>query len=91
MSTYWGYVCVSHDPPIESEHWHNHGEQRLVDALKARASYAAVPLDHDYGGDQLPPEGYWLRQHPHCRVLLRNEYGKEVDIAFRPAVSGENP
>jgi hypothetical protein len=30
VSTYWGYVCESHNPPLESEHWINHGEDVLV-------------------------------------------------------------
>lgn len=31
MSTYWGYVCLSHDPPIEAERDLNHGDDALID------------------------------------------------------------
>lgn len=31
MSTYWGYVCLSHDPPIEGSRDLNHGDDALID------------------------------------------------------------
>ena len=34
MSTYWGYACESHDPPLISEHWINHGEDALIETFR---------------------------------------------------------
>lgn len=34
MSTHWGYVCLSHDPPLESERWLSHGDDALIDLLR---------------------------------------------------------
>lgn len=31
MSKYWGYVCLSHDPPLEAEQDLNHGDDALID------------------------------------------------------------
>lgn len=87
MSTYWGYVCVSHAPPLGSEQWFNHGEDALCDAY-VRERAGTWP-DEDNAGLYLPPDpvpvqvhGYgttapiwWLRQHPNCRVLVESEYG----------------
>lgn len=87
MSTYWGYVCKAHEPPIESEHWFNHGQHILAEVL---TSERAGEWPSDEWGDPgaVNHRGYvtdspvvWLRQHPHCKVWLRNEYGDEFDPA----------
>lgn len=116
MSTSWGYVCESHDPPIESERWLNHGDDALIDlfqkvrggewpmaadlvphlrlaygdelapmvmvsATELTASYAAPVAPRPGGGAPPwsdPPN--WLREHPHCKVALRNEYGDRREI-----------
>jgi hypothetical protein len=46
MSTYWGYVCESHDPPLVSEHWINHGDRTLADAfhLERAGEWPDVPV-----------------------------------------------
>jgi hypothetical protein len=31
MSEYWGYVCLSHDPPIVGKRDLNHGDDALID------------------------------------------------------------
>lgn len=93
MSTYWGYVCLDHDPHLASERWFNHGEDLLWDAWSRER--AGVWPHRPYGS--LPPEDcepkevlgafgttapiWWLREHPSCNVALRNEYG---DIARLP-------
>lgn len=101
MSTYWGYVCVSHDPPLESEHWFNHGEDVLVDAfLRERAG--EWPNDPSFTAwDEPVPlvlRGYettspisWLREHPRCEVALRNEYGDIRPIGQGVVVAARNP
>jgi hypothetical protein len=92
VSTYWGYVCKSHNPPIESEHWFNRGEDILREAYRLEQAgewptVAPTALDLKYGWD-LDPEPvswttepiHWLRAHPHCDVALRNEYGVEEPL-----------
>lgn len=90
MSTYWGFVCESHDPPLESEHWFNHGDKVLID-LFIRERAGVWPVDTAklerfpaLGPEPMPVEhrGYvttapvdWLREHPRCSIALRNEYG----------------
>lgn len=87
MSTYWGYRCISHDPPLESEHWFNHGEDVLIDAyLKVRAGTWPMVPDRLFPGEFEPAlvvhRSYetaephaWLTDHPRCEVVLANEYG----------------
>jgi hypothetical protein len=107
MSTSWGYVCESHDPPLESERWLNHGESVLIDVfLKERAGewpsfredpssawsgepFAVLPVGGQAepvpprpGGGTPPYSGIvpWLREHPHCKIALRSEYGDRRKI-----------
>ena len=80
MSTYWGYVCKSHEPPIESEHWFNHGYLTLEQVFrKERAGEWPDQEDVMHRGYATKEPIQWLRQHPHCEVALRNEYGDEYD------------
>jgi hypothetical protein len=91
MSTYWGYVCRSHDPEIESEHWFNQGAALLAGVYqKVRAG--SWPDGADMGGWKEPAlvehNGYetagpvlWLEEHPRCDVALRSEYGDTREIA----------
>jgi hypothetical protein len=90
MSTYWGYVCESHDPPLESERWFNHGADMLTEVfLQERAGEwpndpemlhweEPVPVVHRGHATTAPIE--WLRQHPRCAIALRNEYGDRRPI-----------
>lgn len=50
MSTYWGYVCLSHDPPMISERWLNRGGMALADLYrKERAGeWPNTPEDHPF-------------------------------------------
>lgn len=72
MSTYWGYKCMSHDPPLESEYWYNHGDEKLAALLKDRE--ALIRLG-DNLSLSLPPEIVWLREHPKCTVVVANAHG----------------
>lgn len=86
MSTNWGFACVSHDPPLISDHWFNHGAEALRQVFRLERA-GAWPNDPDLPvvlGEPLPVEhrGYatsspirWLRDHPRCQVVLHNEYG----------------
>lgn len=91
MSTYWGFVCRSHDPEIESEHWFNRGAALLADAYqKQRAgewpNIEGLPWPEPQGVE--PPGGgfpktdpiHWLRAHPACDVALRSEYGDTREL-----------
>ena len=90
MSKYWGFRCASHDPPIDSERWLNHGDQALADALvRVRAGAWPTTANYSRSGRFLDAEDVplvwrdwphtepvaWLRQHPHCHVQLVSEYG----------------
>lgn len=66
MSTSWGYVCQSHNPPLESDLWISRGRAVLTDLYrKLRAGeWPSIPEDHPhylaYGPDApmaLLPEG----------------------------------
>lgn len=106
MSTYWGYVCETHDPPIVSERWFNRGETVLhrVFELERAGEWPNVPesdpLYLAYEGEPMPVHQYaddligttgpygvgtphpvmWLREHPRCKVALRNEYGDREEL-----------
>lgn len=93
MSTYWGFVCRSHDPEIESEQWFNCGAAVLADAFQKER--AGDWLNSEQFDEPLPvvaPGGtwvtsepiYWLRQHPVCDVALRSEYGDTRELASAP-------
>jgi len=85
VSTYWGYACVSHEPPIVSEHWFNHGDEALakVFCLERAGEWPVddrwpelgdpVPMVHRHYETTVPI--VWLREHPNCTVVLHNEYG----------------
>lgn len=89
MSNHWGYVCRSHDPEIESDHWFNQGAALLAGVFqKERARewpedtdrgepQKVVSLDHPDTAEPI----HWLRQHPRCDVALRSEYGDTREIA----------
>ncbi len=91
MSTYWGYQCISHDPPLTSEHWFNHGEETLRDLFaKVRAGtwpdddiLGPAPVDHRGYATNSPP--VWLMEHPECEVVLNNEYGDTASIVRAPS------
>ena len=65
MSESWGYVCESHDPPLESDRWLNRGADALADlARKMRDGTwpLAADLDPEYAlayGDEPAPMEYW--------------------------------
>lgn len=92
MSTYWGYVCRSHDPELESEHWFNRGAAVLADAFHKELAgewpnnpqftnwEEPEPVIAPSGNHQTTEPIYWLRQHPHCDVALRSEYGDTREI-----------
>lgn len=81
MSTYYGYVCRSHHPNIVSEHWINHGAEKLRDVAwivrngrwKVDENERPIPFYHD--GVFWDAPIWWLLQHPHCDIALHNEYG----------------
>ena len=81
MSTYWGYVCESHDPPLASDHWFNRGDDTLADVYRqVRAGTWPTTLVADHCGYRTTAPIEWLHQHPHCRVALHSEYGEHRPI-----------
>lgn len=93
LSNSWGYVCRSHDPEIESDHWFNRGAALLAEVYqKVQAGEwpdCTDPLLFGEPEGAVAPSGvyatrepiYWLRQHPRCDVALRSEYGDTREIA----------
>jgi len=90
MSTYWGYVCQSHDPELESERWFNHGEDVLAEVyrIERAGDWPNDPLDdprpvgHREYNTNAPI--VWLREHPRCQVALRSEYGDTKPLTVAP-------
>lgn len=87
MSTYWGYVCLDHEPPLRSEEWFNHGEDTLERFLRAfRAGgytvehYPLPSIEHRGYSTEAP--AWWLANHPNCRVALGNEYGEIHEVTL---------
>lgn len=82
MSTYWGYSCRSHTPPLNSEMWFNHGDKALgkaLDAFKAGTwptDEWDSPLPMSHSGYSTASPLYWLHEHPNCDVGIINEYGQ---------------
>lgn len=90
MSTNWGYVCLTHEPHISSDHWFNHGEDFLEVIFilerngqwpnKDKGPFRADPANVFFQGEWTDSPIRWLREHPHCAVRLQNEYNEEKDI-----------
>jgi len=51
VSKHWGYVCVSHDPPLASERFGNHADDILRDIHRAHraGTLAMEPEVHESG------------------------------------------
>lgn len=96
MSNYWGYVCLSHDPPMYSEQWLNHGEEALRAAWEQSRTpegWPAVPkipgVNDLLGDDPMPIDhrgvphsgpGGWLWEHPRCRVGLHDQRSALIEL-----------
>lgn len=71
MSTHWGYVCESHDPPLLSDCDLNHGDDALIDLYrKVRAgewpkSADLLPQFELAYGDELAPMEFVQGSHGH--------------------------
>lgn len=78
MSTYWYFVCLSHDPNLSEDEFTQHTDD---DAFKAALKLANTrPLNEDFEPDEDDYFGMnaarFLRQHPYCELAIRNEYGE---------------
>ena len=80
MSTYWGYRCTSHDPPLDSETWLNHGEDELERGLRDRDAIvrAVAHVEEFFDPFDAPAWWYWLAKHPRCAVVVVNEYNRTL-------------
>lgn len=97
MSTYWHYECMSHTPPLRSEEFTQHTDdrhfQRGIDLIAQRP----VEADNRYWSARYATEaeqvdGYFtmnatsfLAEHPDCLIELVSEYGERRDA------DGSNP
>ena len=96
MSTRWGYACVSHDPPLLTERWLNHGDGILAEAFHIERAGKwpddpewprlenPMPVLYTNGHPATAEPIHWLRRHPHCEVILQNEYGDTKPIPPPP-------
>lgn len=107
MSKHWGYVCQSHNPQIESERLINWGQDTLADAYRREraggwpnnAVFAEewpdldpVPLPVIHDGFEYEGVISWLREHPHCVIALRSEYGETVALdSAQPQLATDFP
>ena len=83
MSTYVYLQCLDHEPPLCSD-----GEvgQHLYDLPDVRKYIALRDLFVENAKQDMPVsyDSYWasnaarfLSQHPHCRIGIVDEYGRE--------------
>lgn len=109
MSRHFGYRCVSHDPPLNSERWGNWGDDILRDIHKAHREgtlamepefyesgpfagqenytrdYVALPVHRNSDHYTTTGPMHWLDDHPHCEVVLQDEYGGTATIEKDPS------
>lgn len=92
MSRAVGYICMSHNTNLASEHWFNQADNLLtaVFVIERAGKWPSKPLESwQKPGNEEPVEIeyeghynstnapiYWLRQHPECHIGIEDEYGK---------------
>lgn len=81
MSTYVYLVCFDHEPPITAD---DESGQHLYDLPQIRADLADRERIVANVNDDTWPDDYFRRHtarflsaHPHCRIGIRDEYGRE--------------
>lgn len=87
MSTWYGYVCLSHEPPLEGDRsFHGYkGEQFLIWNLKRRRGQVQETANYH---DQNGTANAWLDEHEDCNVGVKDGYGKTV-YTYNRAVTGQ--
>jgi hypothetical protein len=82
MSTYWGYYCRNCDEA--SDHWHNHGDELLVEFYDAWHVVKAMnPVWIHVGTTSSWADlemSVFLEDHMGHDVALQSEYGDVRDI-----------
>ncbi len=83
MSTWIYLECADHDPPIKAD---GESGQHLYDLpdiredIRRRAQWTC-PDEHRSGAHWFRLNSRrFLAQHPHCRIVIRDEYGREHPI-----------
>lgn len=82
MSTYMYLECQSHDPPLSSHDEVGQHTYDLPDIKKYLASRehfianAKLNLDIDYGSHWVNTAAHFIAQHPNCKIVIRDEYGR---------------
>ncbi len=73
----YGYVCVSHDPPLASECWHEEPGplRKLLVVAPSLPALAGVP------SVSLEPDARWLALHYKCEVWLIDSLGVHLNPA----------
>jgi hypothetical protein len=101
MGTYFGYVCLTHTPHLESDRFmHGHGDVHNSDTVKvllelvdiARGNSITQPQDYA-GHSGYTPALSWLAEHPTCRLAVADGYGarREIPSTGPSAASAGSP
>jgi hypothetical protein len=81
MSRYWGYYSKTKDE--SSEHWFNHGEERLIELYENKEALlklaGLVYISIDIGGFGSEPLT-WLSDHLGEEIWLESEYGERKPL-----------
>lgn len=85
MSTYWHFECMDHNPPIQSEEFTQHTNDKHFAANVELALSRPVPEKdfafHDRSREYFDNQARsFLRSHPDCVLELVNEYGVRRDL-----------
>lgn len=77
MSTWYGYVCLSHEPPMEQDrvfHGYKGCEFLIWNLRRRRGQVQETTNYHDQNGTA----NAWLDEHPDCNVGVKDGYGETV-------------
>lgn len=90
MSTWYGYVCLSHEPPLEQDRvFHGHkGEEFLIWNLKRRRGQVQEAA---HRGSGAAVADAWLDGHPDCNVGVKDGYGETVYSYLKDTPKPEIP
>lgn len=92
MSTYWGYICRTCN--VASAHWHNHGDDVLVEFHHAwhalrdmELRLVGVATDSNWVDWDM---AIFLEEHEGHDIALESEYNEVKDIPQRPPTKIRN-
>jgi len=88
MSVYWHFECEDHDPPIQSEEFTQHTDDRHYDHGVDLALTRPLARD-DWPDIKDPSRAYFdrnarsfLRDHPKCTLALVSELAERRELTY---------